>query len=87
MVLHLAEALRVPLRERNALLLAAGFAPMFVESSLDDPSLAAVRAAVNAILRQQEPYPAVVMNRRWNIVNAQQRRDAFLQTRAERTRA
>jgi transcriptional regulator with XRE-family HTH domain len=70
MVLHLAEELRVPLRERNALLLAAGFAPMFVESSLDDPPLAAVRAAVNAILRQQEPYPAVVMNRRWNIVDA-----------------
>lgn len=70
MVLHLAEALRVPLRERNALLLAAGYAPMFVESSLDDPSLAAVRSAVNAILRQQEPYPAVVMNRRWNIVDS-----------------
>jgi transcriptional regulator with XRE-family HTH domain len=68
MVLLLAETLRVPLRERNALLLAAGFAPMFVESSLDDPSLAAVRSAVNAILRQQEPYPAVVMNRRWNVV-------------------
>jgi transcriptional regulator with XRE-family HTH domain len=70
MVLLLAEALRVPLRERNALLLAAGYAPMFVESSLDDPPLAAVRAAVNAILRQQEPYPAVVMNRRWNIVDS-----------------
>jgi transcriptional regulator with XRE-family HTH domain len=70
MVLLLAEALRVPLRERNALLLAAGYAPMFVESSLDDPTLAAVRSAVNAILRQQEPYPAVVMNRRWNIVDS-----------------
>ena len=70
MVLLLAEALRVPHRERNALLLAAGFAPMFVESSLDDPTLAAVRSAVNAILRQQEPYPAVVMNRRWNIVDS-----------------
>jgi transcriptional regulator with XRE-family HTH domain len=69
MVLLLAEALRVPLRERNALLLAAGYAPMFVESSLDDPTLAAVRSAVNAILQQQEPYPAVVMNRRWNIVD------------------
>jgi transcriptional regulator with XRE-family HTH domain len=70
MVLLLAEALRVPLRERNALLLAAGYAPMFVESSLDDPTLAAVRSAVNAILLQQEPYPAVVMNRRWDIVGA-----------------
>jgi transcriptional regulator with XRE-family HTH domain len=70
MVLLLTEALRVPLRERNALLLAAGYAPIFVESSLDDPALAAVRAAVHAILRQQEPYPAVVMNRRWDIVGA-----------------
>jgi transcriptional regulator with XRE-family HTH domain len=70
MVLLLAEALRVPLRERNALLLAAGYAPMFVESSLDAAPLAAVRAAVNAILRQQEPYPAVVMNRRWQIVDS-----------------
>ena len=70
MVLLLAEALRVPHRERNALLLAAGYAPMFVESPLDAPPLAAVRAAVNAILRQQEPYPAVVMNRRWHIVDS-----------------
>jgi hypothetical protein len=70
MVLHLAEALRVPHRERNALLLAAGYAPMFAESSLDDPQLAAVRSAIGAILRQQEPYPAVVMNRRWNVVDS-----------------
>jgi transcriptional regulator with XRE-family HTH domain len=68
MVLHLAEALAVPLRERNALLMAAGFAPMFRESRLDDASLAPVRAAVDAILAQQEPYPAVVMNRTWDIL-------------------
>jgi transcriptional regulator with XRE-family HTH domain len=68
MVLRLADTLAVPLRERNALLLAAGFAPMYHESGLDDRELAPVRAAIDAILKQQEPYPAVVMNRRWDIV-------------------
>ena len=68
MVLLLADALAVPLRERNALLLAAGFAPMFRESTLDDRELAPVRTAIDAILKQQEPYPAVVMNRHWDIV-------------------
>ena len=68
MVLQLAAALAVPLRERNALLLAAGFAPVFRESRLDDPHLASVRTALDAILQQQEPYPAVVMNRGWDIV-------------------
>jgi transcriptional regulator with XRE-family HTH domain len=70
MVLHLADTLGVPLRERNALLLAAGFAPMFRESTLDDPELAPVRTAIDAILKQQEPYPAVAMNRHWDIVAA-----------------
>jgi transcriptional regulator with XRE-family HTH domain len=68
MVLKLAGALDVPLREQNELLLAAGFAPEFHESKLDAPSLAAVERALDAILRQQEPYPAVVMDRRWDIV-------------------
>jgi transcriptional regulator with XRE-family HTH domain len=68
MVLHLADTLSVPLRERNALLMAAGYAPMFRESSLDAPQLASVRAAIDAILAQQEPYPAVVINRGWDIV-------------------
>ncbi|HYE88785.1 MAG TPA: helix-turn-helix transcriptional regulator [Vicinamibacterales bacterium] len=70
MVLLLADALRIPFRERNALLLAAGYAPMFQESSLDARELAPVRAAVDAILRQQAPYPAVVMNRHWDILTA-----------------
>ena len=76
MVLLLADALKVPLRQRNALLLAAGFAPLFRESSLDDPYLEPVRTAIDAIIGQQEPYPAVVMNRRWDIVltNAAARR-------------
>ena len=68
MVLTLAEALAVPLRERNALLLAAGFAPLFLASTLDDPDLAPVRTALDALLRQHEPYPAVVLNRHWDIV-------------------
>lgn len=68
MVLLLADALTVPLRERNALLLAAGFAPMFRESTLDAPELVPVKTAIDAILRQQEPYPAVVLNRHWDIV-------------------
>jgi transcriptional regulator with XRE-family HTH domain len=67
MVLRLAEALDVPLRERNELLLAAGFAPMYRESQLDEPMLSAVQGALDAILAQQEPFPAVVMDRGWNI--------------------
>lgn len=77
MVLHLAETLSVPLRERNALLLAAGFAPVFRESNLDDPQLAAVRKAMEAILRQQEPYPAVAMNRQWDIITSNEAAQQF----------
>jgi transcriptional regulator with XRE-family HTH domain len=68
MVLQLAEVLRVPLRDRNHLLLAAGFAPAFRESALDSASLSAVTEAMQAILEKQEPFPAVAMNRRWDIV-------------------
>lgn len=68
MVLLLASALDVPLRERNALLLAAGFAPIYREANLDAPEIASVRSALDAILRQQEPFPAVVMNRSWDIL-------------------
>jgi transcriptional regulator with XRE-family HTH domain len=81
MVLLLAETLDVPLRERNELLLAAGFAPEFAESPLDAPALEAVRLALDAMLEQQEPFPAVVMNRHWDIVRANragQRLFAFL---------
>jgi transcriptional regulator with XRE-family HTH domain len=67
MVLRLAEVLDVPLRERNSLLLAAGFAPVYHESALDGPELAVVRDALDAILAQQDPYPALVMDRDWNI--------------------
>jgi hypothetical protein len=77
MVLHLADTLEVPLRERNALLLAAGFAPIYRESNLDAPELAPARAALDAILRQQEPYPAVVMNRHWDILAANRAASRF----------
>jgi transcriptional regulator with XRE-family HTH domain len=70
MVLLLCSALDVPLRERNGLLLAAGFAPVYAESALDAPELGLVATALAAILRQQEPFPAVVLNRRWDIVRA-----------------
>jgi transcriptional regulator with XRE-family HTH domain len=69
MVLLLANVLNVPLRERNALLLAAGFAPMYSETKLGAAELGAVETALFAILRQQEPFPAVVMNRHWDIVH------------------
>jgi hypothetical protein len=70
MVLRLAEQLEVPVRERNQLLLAAGHAPAFPERSLDDPELAAVREALDLVLTRHEPYPAFVIDGRWNIVAA-----------------
>jgi transcriptional regulator with XRE-family HTH domain len=81
MIVLLAKVLDVPFRERNGLLLAAGFAPMYKETRLDAPELAPVHAALQAMLRQQEPFPAVVMNRRWDILtgnSAAQRFFGFL---------
>lgn len=68
MVLHLCEELDVPLRERNALLVAAGFAPVYRQTDLDAPEMAAVREAIQQVLKGHEPYPAVVVDRRWNLV-------------------
>jgi transcriptional regulator with XRE-family HTH domain len=68
MVLHLADRLDVPLRDRNRLLLAAGFAPVFGERSLDESEMAPVREALERFLSAHEPYPAVVVDRHWNIV-------------------
>src|SRR5215475_8281784 len=70
MVLKLARALEVPLRERNQMLLAAGYAPQYRQPGLDDASLDQVRAALERVLAQHEPYPAVVMDRYWDIVEA-----------------
>jgi transcriptional regulator with XRE-family HTH domain len=70
MVLKLAERLNVPLRERNVLLVAAGFAPAFPQRSLDDPALRSARAAIDLVLRAHEPSPALAYDRHWNLVSA-----------------
>ena len=67
MVLLLSEQLDVPIRERNVLLVAAGFAPIFPERALDDPALAAARAAIDLVLDRQKPYPAFALDRHWRI--------------------
>ncbi|MGW4770755.1 helix-turn-helix domain-containing protein [Nocardia sp. NPDC004278] len=69
MILRLCDALEVPLRERNTLLLAADYAPAYRESSLDDAGLASVRSALDIMLTAHEPYPAVVVDRLWNVVS------------------
>jgi transcriptional regulator with XRE-family HTH domain len=68
MVLALAKQLEVPVRERNHLLLAAGYAPVFPERSFTDPEMAPVREALDLILTGHEPYPALVIDRGWNVV-------------------
>jgi transcriptional regulator with XRE-family HTH domain len=70
MVLRLAAALNLPLRQQNALLLAAGFAPAWRESGPNAPELAAVGKALDFMLSQQEPYPAFVVDRRWDLLRA-----------------
>lgn len=70
MVLRLAERLDVPLRGRNALLLAAGYAPLYAERPLDDPAMRAARTAVEAILRAHVPHPALAVDRHWHLVAA-----------------
>lgn len=70
MILRLTEQLEVPLRERNQVLLAGGYAPAFPQHALDEPELARVRAALGRVLRGHEPYPAVLINRWWDLVDA-----------------
>ena len=70
MVLKLAERLDVPLRERNVLLVAAGFAPAFPQRALDDPALRQAREAIDLVLRAHEPNPALAYDRHWNLVSA-----------------
>ncbi|HEY3678861.1 MAG TPA: helix-turn-helix transcriptional regulator [Bradyrhizobium sp.] len=70
MVLRLAERLDVPLRERNVLLVAAGFAPAFPQRSLDDPALKPARGAIDLVLKAHEPNPALAVDRHWNLVSA-----------------
>jgi len=70
MILHLAEHLDVPLRDRNALLLAGGYAPAYPERILAAPELQAVTSALKRVLAGHEPYPAAVVNRWWELVDA-----------------
>src|ERR1700748_2428150 len=70
MVLKLAERLEVPLRERNVLLVAAGFAPAFPQRALDDPALKSAREAIDWMLRAHEPSPALAYDRHWNLVSS-----------------
>jgi transcriptional regulator with XRE-family HTH domain len=70
MLLHLAEQLEIPLRERNVLLISAGYAPVFPERPLDDPALRPALRAVELALKGHEPYPAVAIDRHWTLVAA-----------------
>jgi transcriptional regulator with XRE-family HTH domain len=79
MVLHLADRLEVPLRERNELLLAAGFAPRYSAWSFDDPALREVRDAVSRVLAAHEPYPAIAVDRYWNLVASNEALGPFLE--------
>lgn len=70
LLIALADGLDVPLRERNALLLAAGHAPRYAERPLDHPDMARARAAVQRVLDAHDPYPGVLLDRRWDVVDA-----------------
>jgi transcriptional regulator with XRE-family HTH domain len=70
MALRLAERLDIPLRDRNSLLLAAGYAPVFPQRPLDDPALEMVRSLIEALVKAHEPFPALAVDLRWNLVTA-----------------
>lgn len=70
MLLHLAERLQIPLRDRNSLLVSAGYAPVYPERKLDDPELEEARQAINLVLTGHEPYPALAIDRHWTLVSA-----------------
>jgi transcriptional regulator with XRE-family HTH domain len=78
LVVHLAEELDVPLRDRNQLLLAAGYAPRFAEHDLDAPELGPIREAIDLVLRGHEPYPALVVDRHWGLVAANRAVEALI---------
>ncbi|UWZ86785.1 helix-turn-helix domain-containing protein [Occallatibacter riparius] len=79
MVLHLAERLEVPFRERNVMLLAAGYSPVYGDRRLEDPTLAHARTALELLLKAHEPYPALTVDRHWNIVGANAALGALLE--------
>ena len=79
MVLKLAERLEVPLRERNVLLVAAGYAPAYPQRSLNDPMLSSARQAIDLVLKAHEPNPALAYDRHWNLVAANRMVGLFLE--------
>ena len=79
MVIRLADQLEIPLRERNALLLAAGYAPIYAERPLEAPEMEPVREAIDRFLRAHEPYPAVVVDRHHNLIAANDALDLLLE--------
>ena len=83
MVLHIAEELDVPLRDRNHLLLAAGYAPVFAQRELEAPEMGPVRDAIDQVLRGHEPYPALVVDRHWGLVAANRALDPLVDGVAE----
>lgn len=85
MVLRLAEHLKVPLRERNVMLLAAGYAPVFPERRLDDPTLGAARAAIDLVLKAHEPFPAIAIDRHWTLMAANAAVPALLEMVVDKT--
>lgn len=78
MLLRLSERLEVPLRERNSLLVAAGYAPLYAERPLHDPSMAATRHAIERLLAGHEPYPALAVDRHWHLLMANQAAQGLL---------
>jgi transcriptional regulator with XRE-family HTH domain len=70
MLLHLCEQLDIPLRERNVILVAAGYAPVFEEKPLASPEMATARQAVERVLKGHEPFPALAIDRHWQLVSA-----------------
>jgi hypothetical protein len=70
MVMRLARVLDVPLRQHNALLMAAGFSPVWRETDLGAPELTQVRSALDHIMAQRDPFPAVVIDRQWNLLKS-----------------
>jgi transcriptional regulator with XRE-family HTH domain len=83
MVVHLAEHLDVPLRDRNTLLLAAGYAPLYGQRALEEPEMGPVRDAIDQVLAAHEPYPALVVDRHWGMVAANRAVGLLIQGVAE----
>lgn len=77
LLLTLSQSLEIPLRERNVLLLASGYAPVYQESALDAPEMAVVARAVDRVLRQHEPHPALVLDRYWNVLKTNEAAPGF----------